>query len=200
LVELDELFAEARNSHLPQKALSLMTPPHAAYGRLRGAIRLDNRGRTFDARFRLGASFTGLGPQKFVTRRMVWSVFPGEGGHEAFEARALQLDDEADHQIARVLQASRWSDCNLREMRIDIPSSLNLPERISASADHPDGSQLSITGQPGTFVILSRPGPDGTRLHTLMGFAEFRNGDSKGAGMYEFSRRVGQAPGADESD
>jgi hypothetical protein len=191
LVELDELFAEARASRKPQQALSLMTPPHAAYGRLHGLIRLDNTQRTFDANFRLGASFTGLGPQKFVTRRMVWSNFSRPGGHHAFEARALELDGQAHHEIARVCRSGRWSNCDLREIRINLASSMNAPESITAAATDPNGAELLIEGKPGTFVMLSRPGPDGTRLHTLMGFAEFKLGDSKGAGMYEFSQRVG---------
>jgi hypothetical protein len=48
--------------------------------------------------------------------------------------------------------------------------------------------------------MLSRPGPDGTRLHTCLGFAEYYLGDSKGAGMYEFSRRIGIASTANASD
>ena len=191
LVELDELFAEARASRIQQQALSLMTPPHAAFGRMHGAIRLNNSRRTFEANFRLGASFTGLGPQKFVTRRMVWSNFSRPGGHDAFEARALELDGDADHRIARVFRGGQWTSCSLREIEIKLASSLTVPERIEAAATDLDGAQLSIEGEPGTFVMLSRPGPDGTRLHTLMGFAEFKLGDLKGAGMYEFSRRVG---------
>jgi hypothetical protein len=72
MIELDELFAEARNSGWPQQELSLETPPHAAFGSLRGSVRLNGSRRTFDAKFRLGASFTGLGPQKFITR----TIFP----------------------------------------------------------------------------------------------------------------------------
>jgi hypothetical protein len=200
MVELDELFAEARTSRLQQQALSLITPPHAAFGRLHGAIRLNNSRRTFDADFRLGASFTGLGPQKFVTRRMVWSNFPRPAGHDAFEARALELDGDSHHRIARVCCGGQWTNCSLQEIQIKLASPLNAPERIAAAATDLNGAQLSIEGEPGTFVMLSRPGPDGTRLHTLMGFAEFKLGDLKGAGMYEFSRRVGLTSGSDEPE
>jgi hypothetical protein len=198
LVELDELFAQARAAHLPQQVLSLTTPPHAAFGRLQGVLRLNNSQRAFDANFRLGASFTGLGPQKFITRRMVWSNFPKPAGHDAFEARALELDDHAQHRIARILRGGQWTVCDLRELRIEPASSLNAPERIAAAATALNGARLAIEGEPGTFVMLSRPGPDGTRLHTLMGFAEFKLGDLKGAGMYEFSRRVGLASGGND--
>lgn len=191
LIELDELFSEARSAQLRPKELSLLTPPHAAFGRLHGAIRLNGRIRSCAAYFRLGASFTGLGPQKFITRRMVWANFPRNGGLEAFEARELELDDDACHRIARVFRDGRWTNCSLGKIRIDPAPSLRLPERIAAEASHPDGAQLSIEGRPGTFVMLSRPGPDGTRLQTTLGFAEFRTGDFIGAGMYEFSRRVG---------
>jgi len=200
LVELDDLFAEAGSSPLPQRALSLMTPPHAAFGRLRGAIRLNNSRRTFDANFRLGASFTGLGQQKFITRRMVWSNFSRPAGHEAFEARRLELDGHVHHQIARVLCKGQWTSCRLHEIQIKLASSSNVPERIAAAATDSYGAQLLMEGEPGTFVMLSRPGPEGTRLHTLLGFAEFKLDDFKGAGMYEFSRRVGvlSASGAPE--
>jgi len=198
LTELDELFAAAGSSPSQQRALSLLTPPHAAFGQLHGTVRLNDCRRTFHANFRLGASFTGLGPQKFISRRMVWSNFPQQKGHEAFEARALELDDHSHHRIARILRLGRWSSCDLSEVRFDLTSSLKTPERVAATATDPEGAQLLIEGQPGTFVMLSRPGPDGTRLHTVMGFAEFRLGDSKGAGMYEFSRRVGLSD-ADEN-
>ena len=191
LIELDELFSDPHITQLGPSELSLITPPHAAFGRLYGAIRLDGRVRSFAANFRLGASFTGLGPQKFITRRMLWANFSREAGHDAFEARELELDDGAHHRIARVLRNGRWNNCRLGAIRIDHASSRSAPERVAAAASHPDGAQLSIEGQPGTFVMLSRPGPDGTRLETTLGFAEFRTGQSKGAGMYEFSRRIG---------
>jgi len=200
LVELDELFAAARTSTKSSAALSLMTPPHAAFGRIHGAIRLNNSRRTFDANFRLGASFTGLGPQKFITRRMVWSNLPQQKGYQAFEARELELDDDTEHRIARLSRNGRWSNCDLQEIRIDTALPMSAPETIAAIATGPDGTLLSLEGRPGTFVMLSRPGPEGTRLHTLMGFAEFRLGNLKGAGMYEFSRRVGPSTTGGEQE
>jgi hypothetical protein len=191
LIELDKLLAEARASQLPQQAVSLVTPPHAVFGRLRGSLQLNNSWRNFDANFRLGPSFTGLGPQKFITRRMVWSNFAGPQGHDAFEARTLELDGNTSQQVARILRDGHWIDCSLAEIQIPLASSWSAPERISAIASNDSGVELSIEGEPGTFVVLSRPGPDGTRLHTLMGFAKFKSGNLSGAGMYEFSRRVG---------
>jgi len=40
-------------------------------------------------------------------------------------------------------------------------------------------------------MTLSRPGPDGTRIHTSLGFATYRIGAAEGAGMFEYSRRAG---------
>jgi hypothetical protein len=201
LIELDQLFSAPRSAQLRPTELSLLTPPHAAFGRLHGAIQLDGRARNLVANFRLGASFTGLGPQKFKVRRMLWANFPRAGGHDAFEARELELDDDANHRIARVFQNAQWTNCTLEEIRIEGASSVNAPEHIAAAATEPDGAMLSIEGRPGTFVMLSRPGPDGTRLQSTLGFAEFRTGDSKGAGMYELSRRIGSSgSGADHEN
>ena len=200
MIELDELFAEARNSGWPQQELSLETPPHAAFGSLRGSVRLNGSRRTFDAKFRLGASFTGLGPQKFITRKMVWSNFSLPGGHDAFEARAIELDEHEHRKIARFFHEGQWTSCSLPDIQIKLASSLHAPEQIAASATDLNGARLSIDGDPGTFVMLSRPGPDGTRLHTMMGFAEYKLGNLKGAGMYEFSRRVGMASGPETSE
>jgi hypothetical protein len=47
-----------------------------------------------------------------------------------------------------------------------------------------------LQGRADTFMTLSRPGPDGVRIHTSLGFASYRVGDAEGAGMYEYSRRV----------
>jgi hypothetical protein len=201
LLELDELLVAAHNSPSERRALPFVAPPHAAFGRIGGTIRLNGGRRKFDASFRLGASFTGLGPQKFITRKMVWSSFRHQTERNAFEARLLELDDHTQHRIARVLDFGRWNSCRLADIQIESTSSLTVPGRLLATASHADGSQLSMEGEPGTFVMLSRPGPEGTRLHTAMGFAEFTLGDSKGAGMYEFSRRVGlSAGGKDQED
>jgi hypothetical protein len=200
LIELDDLLADTRALQLPQRSLSLMTPPRAVFGRLQGVLRLNNTRRHFNANFRLGPSFTGLGPQKFVTRRMVWSNFAGPQGHDAFEARTLELDGGSYHKVARVLRNGHRIDCSLAEIQIRLAPSWTAPDSISAIATSDRGLEMSIEGEPGTFVVLSRPGPDGTRLHTLMGFAKFKSGNVSGAGMYEFSRRVGLPDKRSESN
>jgi hypothetical protein len=199
LAELDDLISRARSSQMQPGELALLAPPHAIFGRLHGAIRLNGRARRLDANFRLGASFSGLGPQKFITRRMLWSNFPRQKGHDAFEARELELDNKAFDRIARVFHHGQWASWSLEEIRIDHASSGAAPERIAAAVRDRDGGDLLIEGRSGTFVMLSRPGPDGTRLQTTMGFAEFKLDDLNGAGMYEFSRRVGLTSGGDDT-
>ncbi|HKV55137.1 MAG TPA: hypothetical protein VJN94_10920 [Candidatus Binataceae bacterium] len=191
LTQLEAIFNEPRNSSGGNGALPRVAPLHATFGRLRGTISIKGATYHLDAVARVGASFTGLGVQKFVTRRMVWAGFQGTAGHDAFEARITDADDANIHRIARSLHAGQWNDCNLTEIRVEVASPPVPPESIGATASAASGDRLSITGRPGTFVTLSRPGPDGTRLHTLLGFAEYRMGELTGAGMYEFSRRVG---------
>jgi hypothetical protein len=190
LIELDDLLAAARTARNSNES-SPIIPPRAAFGRLRGFVQLGGRRSSLDAAFRLGASFTGLGLQKFVKRWMLWSNFRRPTGHEAFEARELQLDGGACHRLARVSRNGHWSTCKLTEIRAHHLSPNGPPERVAADATDPAGVRLTIEGTSGAFVMLSRPGPDQTRLHTTLGFAEFRLGDLRGAGMYEFSQRVG---------
>jgi hypothetical protein len=166
---------------------------------LHGTLSIDGARRNFDASFRLGASFTGLGQQKFVTRRMVWASFGGQTSHHAVEARALKIDGECDDRIARILQQGRWTNCELEDLNIASASRPRPPKSISTVVKTPTGNLLTVHGRPGTFVMLSRPGPDGTRLHTSLGFAEYRLGNLQGAGMFEFSRRVGISSSADGS-
>ena len=54
-------------------------------------------------------------------------------------------------------------------------------------------ASLHLEGVPDTFMTLSRPGPDGSRIHTSLGFARYRIDGREGAGMYEYSRRAGTA-------
>jgi hypothetical protein len=198
LAELGDMLAEGGVKDQPNASQGV--PLHARFGRLPGVVSVNGVRRSFDANFRLGASFTGLGRQKFLTRRMVWASFGQSSLHQAVEARALELDGEGDDRIARVLQGGRWTSCQLADFRI-ASFSRQPPQSITAALNTSDG-QLSLLGSPGTFVMLSRPGPDGTRLHTSLGFAEYHLGNSKGAGMFEFSRRVGiSSPGeSGESD
>jgi hypothetical protein len=199
LTELDELLGDNSSPH-HQSALSHVPPPHAIFGRIHGTVGVNRTRRNFDGNFRLGASFTGLGPQKFVTRRMIWASFGRKTAYDAVEARVLEIDNHSSNRLARISRGGEWANCDLAEIQIELDSQPRAPESISAALTTPDGSRVSTVGRPGTFVMLSRPGPDGTRLHTCLGFAEYYLGDSKGAGMYEFSRRIGIASAANASD
>jgi hypothetical protein len=125
---------------------------------------------------------------------MLWACFPGINGHNALEARALQLDDAPDHRIARMLRGGLWSDCELANFELEAPSPHLPPKRITATLTA--NAEEVLHGTPDTFMTLSRPGPEGTRIHTSLGFATFRLGNHEGAGMYEYSRRVGWSSGA----
>ncbi len=191
LPELDDSLMTARPVQSYGREPELAVAPRAVYGRLQGFVQLGGCRRRLDADFRLGGSFTGLGSQKFVRREMLWSKFRGPAGHEICEARELQLDDGRYHRLARVSRNGQWSTCELNEIRVQHSSPAAPPERVEAYLAGPAGARLTIEGKPGIFVMLSRPGPDQTRLHTTLGFAEFKLGDLRGAGMYEFSCRVG---------
>jgi len=150
---------------------------------------------------RAGMSFTGLGPQKFTARRMLWACFDGPGAPHALEARSVESDDTRPSQTAGVLRADGWSACNLRELSIDTASVEEPPDRISASLAHPDGSLFDLEGGVECFIPLSRPGPEQSRVYTSLGFASFRSGAHRGAGMFEYSRRADSVmTGADDDD
>jgi hypothetical protein len=212
LAELDDLLSGQRDkphsSAAERASVStvrrrstqpFVAPPQASFGQMHGTLSINGTRRNFKANFRLGASFTGLGQQKFVTRRMVWASFGAESSHHAVEARALEIDGDCDDRIARVLREGRWTNCELEHLDIASASRPRPPESISAVVKTPGGNLLTVVGQPGTFVMLSRPGPEGTRLHTSLGFAEYRLDNSHGAGMFEFSRRVGVSSDTDGS-
>ena len=133
-------------------------------------------------------SFTGLGPQKFVARRMLWARFDDDDVPRAIEARAIVTGDAPPNRSARILDADGWSPCELREIAIETPSVEDPPDRIVASLTRADGSSGELEGTVECFIPLSRPGPELSRIYTSLGFARFRSGARRGAGMYEYSR------------
>jgi hypothetical protein len=52
----------------------------------------------------------------------------------------------------------------------------------------PDGLPCDLDGSVECFIPLSRPGPEQSRIYTTLGFATFRLGAHRGAGMFEYSR------------
>jgi hypothetical protein len=163
-------------------------PSTAAFGRLRGMIALDGRRRTLDAVARVGVSFSGLGPHRFDSRRMVWACFRERQSHTALEARVVTLDGEAPHQTARLVVDGQASECDLARFDLDVPSPKEPPERIAAHFTIRDQKFDALVGRPETFMTLSRPGPGGVRIWTSLGFAIYRLGTLEGAGMFEHSR------------
>ena len=160
----------------------------AAFGRVAGQVRLEGETRTLNGFARAGMSFTGLGPQKFSARRMIWASFEDDEAPRALEARSVATDDAPPNKSARILGADGWSPCELRDLTIETPSVEEAPHRIHASLSRADGSSCALEGSVECFIPLSRPGPEQSRIYTSLGFARFRTGAHSGAGMFEYSR------------
>ena len=159
-----------------------------AFGRVSGKVCIDGATRTVNGFARAGMSFTGLGPQKFTARRMVWACFEDEDAPRALEARSVATAEAPPNQTARILGAAGWSHCELRDLTIDTAAVEEPPHRIFASLAHSDGSSCELEGSVECFIPLSRPGPEQSRIYTSLGFASFRSGAHRGAGMFEYSR------------
>ena len=159
-----------------------------AFGRVSGRVRIDGAARTVNGFARAGMSFTGLGPQKFSARRMIWACFEDEQAPHALEARTVATSDAPPNQSARILGADGWSPCELRDLTIETPSVEEPPHRIIASLTRSDGSSCEVEGSVECFIPLSRPGPEQSRIYTSLGFASFATGAHRGAGMFEYSR------------
>jgi hypothetical protein len=159
-----------------------------AFGRVSGRVRVDGVSRTVNGFARAGMSFTGLGPQKFTTRRMIWACFEDEDAPRALEARSVAMADASPNQSARILEGGGWSPCELRNLTIETPSVEEPPHRILASLTRADGTSCELEGSVECFIPLSRPGPEQSRIYTSLGFASFHIGAHRGAGMFEYSR------------
>ncbi|MFZ0676736.1 hypothetical protein [Candidatus Binatus sp.] len=159
-----------------------------AFGRVSGKVCLDGASRTVNGFARAGMSFTGLGPQKFTARRMIWACFEGDKALHALEARSVSTADAPPNQSARILEAAGWSPCEMRNLTIETPSVEEPPHRIVASFTRADGSSCDLEGSVECFIPLSRPGPEQSRIYTSLGFASFSMGAHRGAGMFEYSR------------
>ena len=166
-----------------------------------GAVEIEGATRAINGFARAGMSFTGLGPQKFSARRMVWASFDGGGEPGALEARSLEVDGGDAVKSGRILRAGKWSECELSELAIDANFVEEPPHRIAASLVCGDGLSLELDGRVECFIPLSRPGPDSSRIYTSLGFAKFRAGTQVGAGTFEFSRRAESVlTSADDTD
>ncbi|MGH8013751.1 MAG: hypothetical protein ACREQ4_14760 [Candidatus Binataceae bacterium] len=167
-----------------------MNPARAAYGRLRGSVTLGGCVRNIDACARVGVSFSGLGPQRFETRRMLWAYLERPDGGEplALEARMTSPDGREHQRGAWLLYGGAWHACGLGQIILETCCPERPPNNIEALIEISPGVQKPLTGCCETFMTLSRPGPDDDRVHTSLGFARFRIGELTGVGMFEYSR------------
>ena len=165
-----------------------LSTSNAAFGRVAGHVCVDGAARTLLGYARVGMSFTGLGPQKFAARRMLWACFEDEEAPRAIEARAIVTGDALPNNSAKILDADGWSLCELRNLTIETQSVEEPPHRITASLIRTDGSSCELDGTVECFIPLSRPGPELSRIYTSLGFARFSTRGHRGTGMFEYSR------------
>jgi hypothetical protein len=183
-IDLEQLF-EARDDTSRDGSI-------AAFGTLSGSVRIDGVATEVTGVGRSGLSFTGLGPQRFNSRRMIWACFDDAAAPIAIELRAVSGED-GEQRSGRVLRANGWTSCEVAQVEVEAPSVSMAPTRVSADFGDSE-SRLTQIGSVENFIPLSRPGPDGTRIFTALGFARFRLGQSEGAGMFECSRRAEALP------
>ncbi|HXR25941.1 MAG TPA: hypothetical protein VN742_11310, partial [Candidatus Binataceae bacterium] len=117
----------------------------------------------------------------------------------AIEMRSVSGDDEEQHS-GRILRTDGWTSCEVEHLEVDAPSVSAPPTRLSARLADTHKPHHALTGSVENFIPLSRPGPDGTRIFTALGFAHFKLGESQGAGMFECSRRAEVLPDAAGDD
>ena len=148
LASLENMLAQTQTAGVPSNHLSRSAPPHASFGRLRGTISLAGIKRRIDAAARLGVSFTGLGSQTFVARRMIWACFQGCAAHQAIEARTVSIDSAIDQRTAHIFENGNWIDCNLGKIEFEGASSSSPPKRITLATTTPAGTQIWMHGTP----------------------------------------------------
>ncbi len=183
--DLDRLFNARDDSNRDNST--------ATFGTLTGSVRIDGNESAIAGVGRSGLSFTGLGPQRFNSRRMIWACFDDASAPIAIEMRAVS-DNDAEQRSGRILRVDGWTSCAVDQVEVDAPSVSAPPTSLSARLADDNAGQHAITGSVESFIPLSRPGPDGTRIFTALGFARFRLGESEGAGMFECSRRAEELP------
>lgn len=160
----------------------------ACFGRLAGEIVIAGRRWTLDAVARVGVSLTALGAIRFASRRTLWARFERPRTWAALEAREILTTTHDTSRDARILPCGGgW--------RTAAPGPIELtaapPPRITAVINAAPDIAFTLAGRGENFMTLSRPGPDGVRIHTTIGFATFRLDGASGAGMYEYSRIAG---------
>jgi hypothetical protein len=173
---------------------------NAVFGRLLGSVVIGGVRREIAAMARIGASFTGLEPQRFETRRMIWACFPDAPERAALEARAWTFAASEAHRTARVFSDGEWRDYQLEAIELETPAPGARPDPFCAVMTTPQGDDATMHGIADSFMTLSRPGPDHTRIHTSIGFANYSLGNSTGAGMFEYSRIASATDASNDDD
>jgi hypothetical protein len=197
---LDRLIERALGTATNADGNAMAGGNTAVFGRLHGAIVVGGARREINAVARIGASFTGLEPLRFETRRMLWACFPEAAEFSALEVRAWTFADTDFQRTARLLCGSEWRECELGAIELETPAPGARPDRISATMTTPRGDDTPLRGIAEAFMTLSRPGPDHTRIHTSIGFASYRVGSTSGAGMFEYSRIASIADASTDDD
>jgi len=169
------------------------------FGSVTGMVRFDGRMQQIDAIGRIGVSFTNIGAARFRSRRMLWAHFPDHPTLSAVEARTLAHPDGSEEPTGRLFAGTQASACLVNTLDLEVSSPSTPPGSFSALLTPPGGQPSLLRGEPESFLPLSRPGPDLTRIHTSLGFATFCLGDHEGAGMYEYSHCAEPAGGSDDS-
>jgi hypothetical protein len=171
-------------------AIRSQEQPDAAFGNLTGRITLGGKTIALNAVGRLGLSLAGIGPQGFNVRQRLWACFARGCTHTALEARQTSIENGACDRAARFLDDGQWRAWEIAALAVDDPPPDAAPSRIDAVLrPSADASALRLTGQVDSSIMLSRPGPLNSRIHTALGFAAFRLGSQTGYGMFEYSRR-----------
>jgi hypothetical protein len=166
-----------------------------------GEATLEGRRYSLRASTRAGVSFTGLGSQKFNERRMIWALFhEDDQAQDAIELRRVDGDSESEQQIARLFSDGKWSTLTLSSLAIEAGAPELMPHRLEATVAPSAGDSFNLLGTPVAFVPLSRPGLNGSRIYTSLGFGTFKWGTRSASGMFEYSRRVEPAPVNDGDD
>jgi hypothetical protein len=158
--------------------------PLAWFGRFRGSIEIDRRRESLDASARVGFSMVGLGPSSFKSRRAIWAHFPEGRRLEAAEARMVCGADGERDMLGRLYNSDGAQECEVTRVAIEAVAPQHSPAIVAADLSSGD----RLIGTVESFIPLSRPGPNGTRIYTSLGFARFQMRELAGVGMYEYSR------------
>ncbi len=170
----------------------------ASFGKIVGEIVVEGDPRPLGGHARAGVSFTGLGPAKFASRRMAWACF--DAG-TALEMRHTTSDGGDEYRTARIMTDGEWCEHELCSLTLEAPEVESPPHRMEAEIGAaPGAAKRHVVGNPESFIPLSRPGPDGSRIYTALGFAGFKMGEQSGSGMFEYSRRASSVMTADTAD